>query len=147
MKIFFSDIDGTLINNQHQVTPATKQAINQEIDAGNLFVPVSARMPEAIMTVADTITDHYPMIAYNGALILDQDGKEIFSKTMSAKDAEEIVSVVEEKYPDLAWNAYSDHNWYSPKMEANLNEEKIVQVESTKAHASDLAAKKNFIKY
>lgn len=146
MKIFFSDIDGTLINDDHQVTPKTKDAIRQKLAQDNLFVPVSARMPEAIMTVADTISDHYPMIAYNGALILDQNGKEIFSKTMSAVDAEEIVGVVEAKYPDLAWNAYSDHDWYSPKMEANLNEEKIVQVESTKAHASDLADKKEFHK-
>ncbi|TDG63536.1 hypothetical protein C5L18_000615 [Lactobacillus amylolyticus] len=27
MKLIFSDIDGTLINNKNQVTPATKEAI------------------------------------------------------------------------------------------------------------------------
>lgn len=138
MKLIFSDIDGTLLNDQHQVTTKTKEAIQKRIAQGDLFIPVSARMPEAIATAADVITKDYPMICYNGALILAKNGEVIESHPLSITDAKQIIQTVQEKYQDVAWNVYAGHQWFSPKMAANLNEEKIVQVESTKASLADL---------
>lgn len=138
MRLIFSDIDGTLINDQHQVTEATKLAIQKRIKAGDIFIPVSARMPQAIETVGNVIASNYPMICYNGALILAKDGQEIASHPMPIDEATEIVATIEQSYPDVAWNVYAGTKWLSPKMSANLNEEKIVQVKSTKASAKDL---------
>ena len=52
-KPIFSDIDGTLITSQGDVSPATIDAIRKQIIAGNLFIPVSARMPKGVMNVGD----------------------------------------------------------------------------------------------
>lgn len=138
MKLIFSDIDGTLINDQHQLTEKTKAAIQKRIKKGDLFIPVSARMPQAIRTVADAITKNYPMICYNGALVLDQNKRVIESQTMAIAQAREIISSVEYNYPSIAWNVYVGNQWFSPKMPANLNEEKIVQVKSIKIAVDDL---------
>ena len=70
-KLIFSDIDGTLITSQGVVSSTTIEAIRKQIIAGNLFIPVSARFPKGIMNVVDKITNFCPMIAYNGALVLD----------------------------------------------------------------------------
>lgn len=138
MKLLFSDIDGTLINDRHQVTEKTKIAIQKRVAAGDIFIPVSARMPQAIETVGDAITSNYPMICYNGALILDKDGQEIASYPMEISAAQKIISLVSKDYPDVAWNVYAGTKWLSPKMAPNLNEEKIVQVKSTKPSAKDI---------
>lgn len=139
MKLIFSDIDGTLINNKHQVTPATKEAIQHRIALGDMFIPVSARMPQAIETVGNEITTNYPMICYNGALIIDKDDQTIASQPMEIAEAESIIKLVSEEYPDVAWNVYAAREWLSPRMPANLNEERIVQVESTRATLEDVA--------
>ena len=45
-KAVFSDIDGTLLDSKHTISPATKQKI-QEIDREGIpFILVSARMQE-----------------------------------------------------------------------------------------------------
>lgn len=143
MRLIFSDVDGTLLNDQHQVTMATRNALQDRIRLGDIFIPVSARMPEAIVTAVNTITKNCPMICYNGAFVLDKDGKIISSHTMSIKAATEIISFVEKNYTDVAWNAYAGHKWLSPKLPANINEEKIVKVSSTKATIQDVSQLKN----
>lgn len=136
--LIFTDIDGTLINDQHVVTPKTKEAIQKRIDSGDLFIPVSARMPAAIKVVADTVTNRYPMIAYNGAMLLDENDEIIESHPFPVDDILQIISLIKENYPNVAWNVYADHKWFSPKMPGNIQEENIVKVKSIKADISDI---------
>ena len=51
VQIIFSDVDGTLINRHFQVTQKTKTSIQKAVGQGMVFVPVSARMPEAIKPI------------------------------------------------------------------------------------------------
>lgn len=75
VKIIFSDIDGTLINDTLKVTPKTRRALRHAVDTGILFVPVSARMPEAIKPILKDFLPDVPMISYNGALTKMNKGK------------------------------------------------------------------------
>ena len=86
-KLIFSDIDGTLITSGGDVSPDTIDAIRKQIIAGNLFIPVSARMPKGIMNVVDKITNFCPIIAYNGALVLDEMGRPLNSQFFDAAEA------------------------------------------------------------
>ncbi|UZX31491.1 Cof-type HAD-IIB family hydrolase [Lactobacillus helsingborgensis] len=138
-KLIFSDIDGTLINSKQEVTPKTKLAIRQQIIKGNVFIPVSARMPQAIMTVAGQITKSCSMVAYNGALVLDEMGQPLNSYFMTAAKAAEICTYIESKNNGVVWNVYSGYNWYYFPGNNNRrvrNEEAIVRV---KAQPSSIA--------
>lgn len=139
-KLIFSDIDGTLINQDLKVTPKTRDAIRKQIMKGNIFVPVSARMPKAIMTAAGQITKVCPLVAYNGALVLDETGRPIVSKFMEAKVAVKICKYVEQKQNGCAWNVYSGYHWYrsQPKSPLVQREEDIVKVASTPASLTAL---------
>lgn len=95
-------------------------------------------MPDAINVVVDTISSNYPMIAYNGAMLLDENNEIIESYPFPVDDILKIISLVTQKYPDVAWNVYSDHKWFSPKMPGNIQEEQIVKVTSIKADISDI---------
>ena len=79
-QLIFSDLDGTLINDDLKVTAATRDAIRRQIINGNIFVPASARLPKGMMTVVNQILKVCPFIAYNGALALDETGKVLISR-------------------------------------------------------------------
>lgn len=95
-KLIFSDLDGTLINDDLKVTAATRDAIRRQIINGNILVPASARLPKGMMTVVSQIMKVCPFIAYNGALALDETGKVLISRFFDAKEAAEICRYVDE---------------------------------------------------
>lgn len=144
MQIIFSDIDGTLLNQEHQVTPATARAIKACVDKGLYFVPVSARMPEAIRPIIDEIGIPSPIIAYNGALIQAQDGTVVDSKIMAMTEVLSVCHTIEKLGQDLAWNIYSYKAWYSSQQAHNLvhNEEVVVGLKSQIADLDQLASLK-----
>lgn len=132
-KLIFSDIDGTLITSDGNVSSNTIDAIRKQIIAGNLFIPVSARMPKGIMNVVDKITNFCPIIAYNGALVLDEMGRPLNSQFFDAVEAVQLITKLDAlKTEDLAWNVYSGYNWFSSLNKNPLvkKEEKIVGVKS-----------------
>ena len=48
-KCVFSDIDGTLLNSNHQISERTKNKIQELYQSDIPFVLVSARMPKGII--------------------------------------------------------------------------------------------------
>lgn len=140
VKIIFSDIDGTLINSDFKVTEKTKSAIGQAINQGMTFVPVSARMPEAIKPIIDTIGIKTPIISYNGALVQTEDDETITSIPMETEIALELCHFIQKNHPQIAWNIYSYHDWYGMDRSNDWiqREEEIVGVLSHEAELSAL---------
>ncbi|NRO29513.1 Cof-type HAD-IIB family hydrolase [Lactobacillus helveticus] len=132
-KLIFSDIDGTLINDELKVTPKTRDAIRQQIIKGNVFIPASARLPKGITTAVGQILTVFPMIAYNGALALDETGRALITRFFDAKKAAAICRYVDEQNNGSAWNIYSGYVWYCAKEKSPLvkHEEEIVDVKAT----------------
>lgn len=114
-KLIFSDIYGTLINDELKVTPKTRDAIRQQIIKGNVFIPASARLPKGITTAVGQILTVFPMIAYNGALALDESGRALITRFFDAKKAAAICRYVDEQNNGSAWNIYSGYVWYCAK--------------------------------
>ncbi|MBW8013930.1 HAD family phosphatase [Lactobacillus helveticus] len=131
-KLIFSDIDGTLINDELKVTPKTRDAIRQQIIKGNVFIPASARLPKGITTAVGQILTVFPMIAYNGALALDETGRALITRFFDAKKAAAICRYVDEQNNGSAWNIYSGYVWYCAKEKGPLvkHEEEIVDVKA-----------------
>lgn len=74
--ILFSDMDGTLLNDKKELTPATKTALDAFFARGGRLVLSSGRPLNSILEVAGQLgllrTGTY-MIAFNGALVYDCD--------------------------------------------------------------------------
>lgn len=140
-KLVFSDIDGTLLTNDHVVGDLTCHEIKRIISAGIPFIPVSARMPEAIKKIMNDISVESPIVSYNGALIQDESGKIISSSPMSVDTAVDICNYVEKNMPSTTWNVYSGHEWFSQKSNDRSKvdlEESIVKVKSIDSTISDI---------
>ncbi|KRL85823.1 HAD superfamily hydrolase [Lacticaseibacillus pantheris DSM 15945 = JCM 12539 = NBRC 106106] len=65
----FSDIDGTLVDNQQQVSPTTIRTINSLIDQHHHFSIATGRMLESGIAIAQQIGTQVDVIASNGAVI------------------------------------------------------------------------------
>ncbi len=95
-KAICSDIDGTLLNSERSLSQnliTIVSSISPEIP----FFLASARMPAAMRhLLQDLNRPKEPLIAYNGALVLDAEGKELESITIPIHLVEEIVLLANE---------------------------------------------------
>ena len=112
-RAIFSDIDGTLLNREHQMSARTLAAAQRAVARGIPFILVSARPPLAITPFSDAIGGAQPLIAYNGALILDGARRELYSVPLDDGDFRQLEAELE-TLPRLSLNYYQGTHWYSP---------------------------------
>lgn len=110
-KAIFSDMDGTLLNSQHKISPKTEQAIKSVISKGIPFIPVSARPPYAITPYTEQLQTNAPIICYSGALILDQDLNELYSVLIDEADLNKLTALLT-PYAHLSISHYAGLNWF-----------------------------------
>lgn len=130
--VIFSDIDGTLLNSDHQITPLTEQAIRTVEAAGVPFVIVTARGITGTYPMLDQYGIDCPVVTYSGGVILDQDRNVIYHHGLTKAEAQEIVDFCQERGFDMSWSAYSFEDWVSPDVSDPRikNEERIVMAQS-----------------
>ena len=81
-KIFFSDLDGTLLTKEKKISDKTKKSLDDFVPAGNHFAICTGRGLDNVQDVVKELGLDYPgmyLICYNGAQIYDCDaGKDFF---------------------------------------------------------------------
>ena len=111
-KIVFSDIDGTLLNKERQLSPLTKEVI-RELQQKIPVILISSRMPAAIRHLQQELhIGHQPLIAFNGALVLI-DNKPVHSTEIPLKILEDLnqFNPSEETHLSL----YHNDEWFVPQ--------------------------------
>lgn len=71
------DMDGTLLDPAGRVTPGTAAAVAAATAAGVQVVLASGRAPREMTTVHQQLALTTPFVAFNGALVLAADGREV----------------------------------------------------------------------
>ena len=127
-KIVFSDIDGTLLTSDGQITEGTKEMILNLEKEGIPFILTSARSPEGVRVIKRMLGNHAPIIAFCGGLILDDDGNEIYSKMIPLKRALELKAMLDKDFPAVACNTFGGEKWIVDDRDdwREQREEKIV---------------------
>lgn len=132
-KIVFCDLDGTLLNSHHQLSTNNANAIK------NLNVPfivVSARMPKGITCFTEQLNINYPICAYNGAYIINDD-QIINNQIISPDLVQEIVAVVSKNQAHLS--IYQKDEWYIERHDQySQNEAAITGIEPLVANFANL---------
>lgn len=137
-KIVFSDIDGTLLNKERELSPATIEAI-KKLENKVPFVLISARMPAAMRHLQKElgITD-LPIICYNGGLILVDN--EVRSSTVIESDILEGLHRYNSKN-NCHLSLYHMDEWYVPQMDKwaqrEINNTKITPQVKSNAETID----------
>ena len=127
-KIVFSDIDGTLLTSDGQITEGTEEMILNLENKGIPFILTSARSPEGVRVIKRMLGNHAPIIAFCGGLILDDDGNEIYSKMIPLKRALEMNAMLDKDFPAVACNPFGGEKWIVDDRDdwREQREEKIV---------------------
>ena len=139
-KIVLSDIDGTFLTDDKKVTDLTALAANTIVNNGLKFVLVSARMPEAIYPITNSIgLPKIPLICYSGAYVLTDDDIVLHDKKMPVADTVAILKAME-NWRDISINYYSGRKWFIRNVDKRIQRE----IDITQAHA-DIADFHNLI--
>lgn len=125
-KAVFSDMDGTLLNSQHQISPLTEQTIKAVIAQGIPFIPVSARPPYAITPYTAQLNTQQAIICYSGALILDKNMTALYSIVLAPQDLQQLNRLFTD-LGHLSLNYYAGLDWFSNDIKHawTIQEEKI----------------------
>lgn len=67
--MIISDLDGTLLNSSHQISPINKRAVKEFMAKGGLFTLATGRIEEAALPFAAELGIKVPLILYNGGKI------------------------------------------------------------------------------
>lgn len=118
MALFFTDIDGTLLNPERTLSMRTIAAIRSVREAGHRFVLCSSRMPES-MRILERLYDGVgePLIAYNGALVLSQAGEIVHDVAIAPADARRVADYCEgvnlhaSFFAGEDWHVWADDEW------------------------------------
>ena len=78
--LYVTDLDGTLLNREDSISPFSIQTINDLVEKGMLFTYATARSLVSASKVAAGLSTRIPVIAYNGAFIIQPSTVEILSK-------------------------------------------------------------------
>src|SRR5690554_6856541 len=71
MTLYISDLDGTLLNGQAELSPVSRNLLKEMIADGLCFTVASARSVYSISQMLKGLSLNLPVIEFNGAFISD----------------------------------------------------------------------------
>ncbi|TRO65389.1 HAD family hydrolase [Christiangramia sabulilitoris] len=112
-KIVFSDIDGTLLNAERNLSEYTIETIKKLSKCDIPFILISSRMPAAMRHLQEKMDiTHLPIISYNGGLIL-VNGKTVSSTEIPIEILAQLSDFNIE--PDVHLSLFHNDEWYVPR--------------------------------
>ncbi len=117
MKLFFFDLDGSLLNSEKKITPETYKALEQWHAAGHR-IAISSGRPAAsvLMVIRELKLDVFSpyAIAFNGAQIKEYaTGKDLWRKSLSPEDVKRTSSLAAER--KIYCHAYDEDHILTPR--------------------------------
>ena len=128
IRLIISDIDGTILDNQHQVDPELKDIIPLLNREKIPFVLASARSPLGMEPIARELgLGDNPLACYNGALVIKGDPQAyetIIEHPLDKKEIRTFLELVKAEFPSVSINLYSGKDWIADRLD------KWVQIEA-----------------
>jgi Cof subfamily protein (haloacid dehalogenase superfamily) len=111
VRLVVSDVDGTLVDKNKQLTPGTIAAVARLRAAGLGFTIISARPRSGMMPLADTLAIDDPMGAFNGGTIFRRDGTLLCQHRIDPVLVAAMFEIIGEAPVDR-W-VFADDRWYA----------------------------------
>lgn len=113
-KLLAVDIDGTLLNSQGKLTDQTQKRIQEARERGVLFVLSTGRPIQGVKSLVDQIGGDFPLITYNGAMVLRGKSQEVlYSSSLRNEDLLEAYQAGEKRQATML--IWSDNKLYANK--------------------------------
>lgn len=93
--LYISDLDGTLFNNDSQVSDTSAQILNRLIGKGLHFSIATARTPATVVPLLSGVNLSLPVVLMNGAAIYDiQNRRYMRTRSFSAEAVGQLLSIL-----------------------------------------------------
>lgn len=131
--IIMTDLDGTLLTDDKQITDKDMNAINRFRKGGGLFTAATGRGYGMARNIVEKLKLDMPAVIFNGACVYDfVQNKSLWNCSID-KRAQEYVPLLIEKFPDIGVEILHEKVVYVPKANKLVYEhmalEKLTPVE------------------
>jgi Cof subfamily protein (haloacid dehalogenase superfamily) len=109
IRLFVSDVDGTLVTPDKTLTPATVAAVRRLREAGIGFTLVSSRPPRGMAMLIERLQVELPFAAFNGGALVAPDMTLIEAKRLSEEVARDTIALFQLRGVEV-WG-FADDNW------------------------------------
>ncbi|AXQ78938.1 HAD family phosphatase [Streptococcus chenjunshii] len=115
IKLIISDIDGTILDSQHQLDSKLKRIVAKLKQRSIPFILASARSPYGMEPLAQTLgLEDIPMACYNGALIVQKSEnsyRTLYENPLDKTEISELLRLLKKNHPQIAISAYAATDW------------------------------------
>lgn len=131
VKLFVTDLDGTLLPSGREVSPGNIQAVQEAAARGIVVTIATGRMYQAALPIAHSLGVDVPIITYNGALIKSVGGEVFYTSFLPPRVVLEVLEFTRLR----GWHLqlYSDDELYYA--EANAFSDRYEAAQKVKGHA------------
>jgi Cof subfamily protein (haloacid dehalogenase superfamily) len=119
--LVISDIDGTLITSNHEVSEATKATAARLYERGIQLSLASSRPPRSIVPLADGLNLQGPFAALNGALVVRRNGEVLARSVLSAETIGRVKAIADQ-FGISVW-LYDEIDWWAPCRDSFVDRE------------------------
>lgn len=105
-----SDLDDTLLNSNHEISPENMAAIRAFIDGGGQFGLATGRGAQSVARLQIPMT--LPAILYNGSSIMNLKNRELLWNCPLDSSTTELVGKLLERFPDAAIELFTFNGIY-----------------------------------
>ena len=113
--LIVSDMDATLLCDDHSISEKNRKAIEYFIQHGGYFSVATGRMVEAVRSYMPPLNINAPAILHNGAKIYDFSAdKTLFEKSIE-EERKQAIKRVYNDFPDVGLEVYSDETVYGDR--------------------------------
>lgn len=110
-KLVAIDMDGTLLNSNNQVSERTRKTIENAKTKGTHIVLSTGRVLKSALSYSKSLNLKNPIVACNGAIIVDEDANVIYKKPIDNNLVKEIVALARSK--NIYYHFYDESRFYS----------------------------------
>ncbi|OOM14293.1 HAD family hydrolase [Clostridium saccharobutylicum] len=110
--VILSDLDGTLLDKNKNVSDENKRAIEYFIENGGKFSIATGRAIEASEQYIKDVKLDLPTIVYNGGMIYDYNEKKVIRENLINDKQKQLLSKIRCDYPNIGIEIYCERKVY-----------------------------------
>lgn len=149
IRFVVSDVDGTLVDHDKTLRPATIDAVARLRAAGIGFTVISARPPSGVVPIADALGLDDPIGAFNGGTVFRRSGQVMEAHLVPGDVARGMLELARGSgasvwvFADGRWHADDAENPHVPRERMSSNQEPVIARDF--AWLADAAGKITFV--
>lgn len=117
--IVASDLDGTLLAPNHQLSEFTKKTLKELHQKGYTFVFATGRHHVDVAGIRAQVGIPAYMITSNGARVHDQNDQLMYSNNVQAELVQQVINVIKQD-PEITIHMYQNEHWLISRVDEEL---------------------------